>query len=237
MLERFEWHADGRRTADLFQALAQHNFGASRAWDVSICNRSSNCQIGQPPEAEFSQQKKNLISQGMWLPHSTCTHTRVYRIVHTHIYIWSYIHIRSAHMNKDPQMPNRLRWGMLAMIGECIPFSALSVWYIYIYICTELWFAIPKNDLTIVRGAKVNPTKCRTMSHCQSTSKVCSRTVWSFTDRHWLQNKHHLTPGLCHAMPHACIDTQKGVVVLVMLSESCLSGQMPSFLSCLNALE
>ena len=169
----------------------------------------------------------------------THTHTCIELYTHTHIYIWSYIHIRSAHMNKDPQMPNRLRWGMLAMIGECIPFSALSVWYIYIYIyiCTELWFAIPKNDLTIVRGAKVNPTKCRTMSHCQSTSKVCSRTVWSFTDRHWLQNKHHLTPGLCHAMPHACIDTQKGVVVLVMLSESCLSGQMPSFLSCLNALE
>lgn len=168
MLERFEWHADGRRTADLFQALAQHNFGASRAWDVSICNRSSNCQIGQPPEAEFSQQKKNLISQGMWLPHSTCTHTHTCIELYTHTYIWSYIHIRSAHMNKDPQMPNRLRWGMLAMIGECIPFSALSVWYIYIYTSAQN-FGLPYPKMISLlcvepRSIPQNVVQCRTVS-------------------------------------------------------------------------
>ena len=169
----------------------------------------------------------------------THTHTCIELYTHTHIYIYGPTYILDrliwikTHKCQTDYAEVCLQWLVNASLSLRCQYDI----YIYIHICTELWFAIPKNDLTIVRGAKVNPTKCRTMSHCQSTSKVCSRTVWSFTDRHWLQNKHHLTPGLCHAMPHACIDTQKGVVVLVMLSESCLSGQMPSFLSCLNALE
>ena len=181
--------------------------------------------------------KQNLASKKRTWFHKACGCHTVHAHTHTYIYGPTYILDRliwiKTHKCQTDYAEVCLQWLVNASLSLHCQYDI----YIYIYICTELWFAIPKNDLTIVRGAKVNPTKCRTMSHCQSTSKVCSRTVWSFTDRHWLQNKHHLTPGLCHAMPHACIDTQKGVVVLVMLSESCLSGQMPSFLSCLNALE